>query len=142
MDRFVLFLGALGMLVIPFPLEVRLLGWRALSESALFAIFGLLCYEAIFSSWEKLPFTCSYLPGKQPAWMVALRLLGLLALLPVVNAILLACLYSWALFAGALLALLAVWARVHRARRQAWGEIRLRHDEAPDPAIASLHLLR
>lgn len=75
-------------------------------------------------------------------WMVALRLLGLLALLPVVNAILLACLYNWALYAGVMLVLLAVWARVHRVRRQGWREIRLRYDEAPDPAIASLHLLR
>jgi hypothetical protein len=44
-DRFVLFFGAAAMLVIPFPLEARLLGWRAVSESALFAVFGLLCYE-------------------------------------------------------------------------------------------------
>jgi hypothetical protein len=43
MDRFVLFFGALAMLVIPFPLEARLLGWRALSESALFAIYSDYC---------------------------------------------------------------------------------------------------
>jgi len=141
MDRFVLFFGALAMLVIPFPLEARLLGWRALGESALFAVFGLLCYEAIFSSWEKLPFTCSYLPGKRPMWMLALRLMALLALLPLVNAILLACLYNWALYAGVLLLLVAFWARVHRVRRESWGEGRLRYDEAPDPAIHSLNLL-
>jgi hypothetical protein len=66
-DRFGLLFGAAAMLVIPFPLEAWLLGWRALSESVLFAAFGLLCYEALFSSWEKLPFTCSYLPGSRSA---------------------------------------------------------------------------
>jgi hypothetical protein len=138
-DRFVLFFGGLAM-VVPFPLEASLLGWRALSEATLSAAFGLACYEGLFSSWEKLPFTCSYLPGKKPMWMVALRLFALLALLPVANAILLACLYNWAWFAGALLALLATGARMRRARRQAWEEIRLRYDEAPEPAIHCLYL--
>ena len=141
-DRFVLFFGAMAMVVIPLPLEARLLGWRALAESALFTVFGLLCYEAIFSSWEKLPFTCSYLPGKQPMWMVALKLLGLLSLLPVVNAVLLACLYNWALFAGVFVVLAALCIRLHRARREGWAEMRLRYDEVPDPAIHSLNLSR
>jgi hypothetical protein len=119
-----------------------LLGWRAVSESALFAAFGLLCYEGIFSSWEKLPFTCSYLPGKKPMWMLAIRLFGLLALLPLVSAILLACLYNWALYAGVLAVLLGAWARVHAVRREAWGESGLRYEEAPDPAIHGLNLLK
>ena len=84
-DRFVLFWGAAVMLIVPFPLEVRLLGWRAVAESVLFAAFGLLCYEWIFSSWEKLPFTCSHLPGKTPTWILALQLFGLLGLLPIVE---------------------------------------------------------
>lgn len=142
MDRFVLFFGAVTLLIIPFPLEAWLLGWRALSEAVLFAAFGLLCYEGIFSSWEKLPFTCAYLPGKKPMWMLAVRLLGLLALLPVVNAILLACLYNWGLFAGVLLVLATAWARVHKSRLEGWSDIRLCYDEAPDPAIQSLNLSR
>lgn len=138
-DRFVLFFGAAGMLIVPFPLEVRLLGWRAVSESALFAAFGLLCYEGLFASWEKLPFTCSYLPGM---WIAAVQLFGYLALLPAVSAILLACLYNGAMFAGALLVLPAAWVRVHAMRREGWGELRLRYEEAPEPAIHGLNLLK
>jgi hypothetical protein len=142
-DRFVLFLGVLALLAVPFPLEVRLLGWRAVSESVLFALFGLCCYEATFASWEKLPFTCSYLPGKQPMWMVALRLFGLLALvLPLVNAILLACLYNPILFMAVAIVLLAGFWRSRGTRRQAWREIRLQYDESPDPAIHGLNLMR
>jgi len=34
------------------------------------------------------------------------------------------------------------WRRVHHARRAAWSELRLTYDEAPDPAIHGLNLLR
>lgn len=141
-DRFVLFFGVLTMLVIPFPWEARLLGWRALGEAALFAVFGRACYEAVFASWEKLPLTCSYLPGKKPMWMVALRLLGLLTLLPIGNAILLACLYNWFLYAAVFSVLLALSFHFHRTRVESWLETRLLYDEAPDPAIHTLNLSR
>jgi hypothetical protein len=141
-DRFVLYSGSAVMLILPLPLEVKLLGWGAVSEVVLFTAFALLCYEWIFSSWEKLPFTCSHLPGKTPSWMMALQLMGLLVLLPIVNALLLACLYNRTAFAIVLVIVLAAWARIHAARREGWGELRLRYEEAPDPAIHTLNLLR
>ena len=141
-DRFVLYPGAAVMLILPFPLEVHLLGWRAVGEAVLFAVFALLCYEGIFSSWEKLPFTCSHLPGKTPAWILALYLLGLLAVLPMVNWLLLECLYHPAVFVVVLMILLGGWVRLHAARREGWGELRLRYEEEPDPAIHGLNLLK
>ena len=33
-----------------------------------------------------------------------------------------------------------MWRRVHAARREAWGELRLTYDEVPDPAIHGLNL--
>src|SRR5271165_4120491 len=53
MDRFVIFFGAAFMLVIPFPLEVRLLGERGIAEAGLFLALGTLAYEWVFSSWRK-----------------------------------------------------------------------------------------
>ncbi len=141
-DRFVLVPGALAMLILPFPLEVHLLGGRAVGESVLFAVFAILCYEMVFSTWEKLPFTCSHLPGKTPAWHLALYLLGLLVVLPTINWLLLECLYHPALFAVALTVLLAIWARLHAAREEGWGDLRLKYEESPDPAIHGLNLLR
>ncbi len=44
-DRFVVFWGAMSMLAIPFPLEARLLGWRAVGEAALIVAAGGLRYE-------------------------------------------------------------------------------------------------
>jgi hypothetical protein len=141
-DRFVLCPGAMAVLILPFPLEAYLLGWRAVAESALFAVFAMLCYEGIFSSWEKLPFTCSHLPGKTPAWILALYLLGLLVALPTVNWLLLECLYHPAAFVVVLTILLAGWARLHAIRREGWGDLRLKYEESPDPAIHGLNLLK
>jgi hypothetical protein len=140
-DRFVLASGAAVMLVLPFPFEVKLLGWRAVGESVLFVAFSLLCYEWFFTAWEKLPFTCSYLPGKTPAWVKTLQLLGIFGLLPAINGLLLASLYNRIVFLIVLTVFLAVWIRIHLSRREGWGELRLKYDEAPDPAIHGLNLM-
>lgn len=142
MDRLVLFTGAVGMLMIPFPLEVKMLGRQAVNEAILFAAFGLVCYELVFYSWEKLPFTCSQLPGKTPAWIIALQLLGLLALLPALSGLFFACLYNWIGFVVLTIALLVAWVRLRAARREGWEDLRLRYEEIPDPAIHGLNLLR
>jgi hypothetical protein len=140
-DWFVLTLGATVMLAIPFPLEALLLGWRALGESVLFLIFGLLCYEWAFGSWEKLPFTCSHLPGKTPMWILALKFLGLLGLLPIVSGILLLSLYNAVAYVIVLALLIGAWLQIRVTRRGGRGETRLKYEEAPDPEIHGLNLL-
>jgi hypothetical protein len=141
-DRFVLASGAVMLLVVPLPIEAYLLGWRALSESMLTASFALLCYEGMFFSWEKLPFTCSYLPGKRPMLVLALGLAGLLTFLPVVNGILLACLYHPGAYLAVLALMLAAWARIRTSRREGWRELRLKYDDLPEPAVGGLNLFR
>ena len=141
-DRFVLVVGAAVILILPLPIEMYLLGWRAAAEVILFAAFTSLCFGWVFSSWDKLPFTCSHLPGKTPMWILALQLAVLIGLLPVVSAALLACLYHRTAYVGMLTVLLAAGARVHASRRQGWSEVRLRYEESPDPAVHSLNLLQ
>ncbi|MCU1238075.1 MAG: hypothetical protein JWP63_6042 [Candidatus Solibacter sp.] len=141
-DNFVLYSGAVVMVAIPLPLEVYLLGWRALAEVVLFAAVGMLCYEWIFSTWEKLPFTCSHLPGKTPAWILTLQLLGLLGLLPMVNGLILESLYRPVLYGILLAILVPIWSQVHGGRRDGWGDLHLKYEEEPDPAIHTLNLLR
>jgi hypothetical protein len=141
-DRFVLWVGAAGLFLVPFPLELKLLGWRALGESTLLAVFGLLCFECVFYSWEKLPFTCSHLPGKFPVWLRALQLFGLIALLPPAHSLLLACLYNPPLFSAVLIVLLFAATLMNRNRMRARGEIRLKYEESLEPAVISLRLLK
>ena len=139
-DRFVLVSGAAVMLVVPLPLEVYLLGWRAVAESVMFTAVAMLCYEWIFSAWEKLPFTCSHLPGKTPMWIVTLQLLGLLGLLPMVNGLLLESLYRPILYVVVLAVVVGIWAQIHATRRDDWGYLRLKYEEEPDPAVYGLNL--
>jgi hypothetical protein len=133
--------GALLLLLIPFPIEFKLLGWRAVAESLLFVAFGLVCFEGIFLSWEKLPFTCSHLPGKFPVWARSLQLFALLTLIPIVNATLLASVYSRTLFFVNLVLLLATLALLHTNRMRARGELRLKFEELPEPAVQTLSLI-
>ena len=63
-------------------------------------------------------------------------------MLPTVNWALLECLYHPAVFVAVLTVLLVVWARLHAAREEGWGDLRLQYEESPDPAIHGLNLLR
>ena len=141
-DRFVLVAGMTAFLVIPFPIEFRVIGWRAVGESILLAAFGLLCYELVFYSWEKLPFTCSHLPGKFPMWIRALQVFGVLGLLAPVNAILLGCLYSRPRYTFVLALLLVSWAFVRTNRMNARGVLHLKYEESPEAPVLSLRLLQ
>ena len=141
-DRFILFWGAALLLALPLPLEVRLLGWRAMAEAALFAAFGLLCYEWVFTDWRKLPFTCSHLSGKIPAWILALWGLGLLGALPLVNGLFLISLYHPIVYAAIMVVIVAIWLGLNSNRRLGRGDIRLTFDDVPDPAVQGLNLLR
>jgi hypothetical protein len=64
--------------------------------------------------------------------------MGLLTALPLVSAVLLACLSNWLLYAGVFVGLIAVWGHLRRSRT----EVRLKYEEAPDPAIHGLNLGR
>jgi hypothetical protein len=141
-DRFTLFWGAVLMLATPLPIEARLLGWRAVAEVGLFAAFGLLCYEWVFASWQKLPFTCSHLPGKIPAWILTLWGIGILSALPLVNGLLLVSLYHPIAYVVIFGVIVAIWLGLYSTRRQGFGELRLTYDDLPDPAIHGLNLLR
>jgi hypothetical protein len=141
-DRFILFWGAVLMLAIPLPLEARLLGWRAVAEVALFTAFGLLCYEWVFTNWQKLPFTCSHLSGKIPAWILTLWGIGILSAFPLVNGLIVISLYHPIVYVVMLAVTVAAWLAFYSTRRQGFGELRLTYDDLPEPAIHGLNLLR
>ncbi len=142
MDKFVLTWGALVTLVIPLPLEAWFLGWRGLGDSALFVALGLLAYDCVFYSWEKLPFTCSHLPGKTPMWIVVVQFFFLVNLAPVAHRLLVAILSNAAACVAVLTATAAARIWTHRRRERAWSEGRLKYDETPDSAVYALELAR
>lgn len=141
-DLFVFLLGAVAILALPFPIEATLLGWRAVVEVALVFLLGLLAYESVFAEFRKLPFTCSRLPGKKPLWITFLYGLGLLTAFPVAHFIVVETLYSGAALTAITAITIVLWRRAHANRRGQWSELRLTWDEAPDPPIHGLNLLR
>lgn len=140
-DRFVLFWAAL-LFLLPLALEVRWLGWRGIAEPVLLSAAGLLAFHCFFASWNKLPFTCSHLPGKTPGWILALQFFGVITLVPVLQAVLLAALYNRIAYPGVLAAVIFAWTRARAARREGRTDLRLKYEELADPAIHGLNLLR
>ena len=46
------------------PIQWMVAGPRAIVAAALTAVFGLLWTEVLLHDWRRIPFTCSYMPGK------------------------------------------------------------------------------
>jgi hypothetical protein len=58
-------LGVFPLFALLLPLHIILWGWRMALLHILFgAVVSLLLVEVLLAGFEKLPFTCSYLPGK------------------------------------------------------------------------------
>ncbi len=73
-QRFVIACGIVPVYLASLPASIAILGWlRALAVTALGVLVALLCFERLFRDWRKLPFTCSYLPGKQMVWLLLFR---------------------------------------------------------------------
>lgn len=139
-DRIATLPALLTILAVPAPFEVYMLGWRGARELLLFAAAYLVLYDGMFYSWQKLPFTCSYLPGQKSGFFVVLRFFAVLTLLPIVNLIFVACVYNPGPYTFILTALLVTWFMMRRARRDTWSYTPLRFIEDPEPEVRSLNL--
>jgi hypothetical protein len=140
-DRFVLLWSVVLVAAIPLPLEIRLTGWRGIAETALLATLGLLSYQRMFFVWEKLPFTCSRLAGQTPTGVI-LAFLGLIGAVAILQSILLEVIFHNTALAITLGVLLLACAHTHKRRREGWAELSLKYEDAPEPAVRALNLLR
>jgi len=67
-------------LVLVAPLEWALFGPRAVFALAANAACALLWVEVLLRGWRRIPFTCSYMPGKQTAAQATVVGIGLLVI--------------------------------------------------------------
>jgi hypothetical protein len=67
-------LAPLAMLV---PLEWAVVGIHMVQCTSIAALFGLFLVEVQMAEWRMIPFTCSYAPSRQAAWLT--MLLGIAA---------------------------------------------------------------
>jgi hypothetical protein len=63
-ERLLTLFAALIPVALTLPVQWMVAGPRALLASALTGVFGLLCVETLLRDWRRIPFTCSYMPGK------------------------------------------------------------------------------
>ena len=139
-DLFVLAPALIAILAIPLPVEYFLLGWRAAGETIWVSCALLLYHEFLFMHWEKMPFTCSYAPGKTPPLILLAGFAGVMALLPLLTAIVVAALHNTAAYLVELAAILAIWFWLRRSRNLTRGEGPLQYEDAIEPAVRELGL--
>jgi len=139
-ERFLVWCGIVPIHVATLPAAVAVFGpLRAAAVSVIGLLAALLLFEFLFRHWRKLPFTCSYLPGKQEAWLSALIYSLYLPVLAITVQLLLFGSGDPAAFLAVFLFEVAalVWMR---RRRRALAEIPLLYEEAIEDAVMTLGL--
>jgi hypothetical protein len=136
-------LTVLPALVISAPLQIYLLGARAAIASwLLVGAFGLLIVEIVLTDWRRVPYTCTWLPGKRPLPLLVVFALLSLILLSIVGELIHLAIWSTTatLVVGALLVVPAAVLRWRR--RRTWADHPLQFDDEPPDALQTLGLQR
>jgi predicted permease len=139
--RFVTWVGIAPVFAAGLPATVAVFGpLRGIAATVLSAAVAMIFFERYFRDWRKLPFTCAYLPGKQPVWMLIVRFFVASAyLVPVAELVLWASAEQTSFLAAATLAG-AWWWRWRSRRRTEWREAAMLWDELPEGAVMALGL--
>jgi CubicO group peptidase (beta-lactamase class C family) len=119
--------------------------WRpAAAHLAVLGLLGAILAELCLHNFHKIPFTCSYLPGRSYAHMVCLGFLGLLILISKGADVERRALENPAGVIAMLgiFGILAAWARWRTSEMAKSPEGTLQFEEAPVPAILALGLNR
>ncbi|HTP33823.1 MAG TPA: ADOP family duplicated permease, partial [Candidatus Acidoferrales bacterium] len=142
-ERFVICIGILPVFAASLPATIAVLDpLRGLATATLGLTTALIFFERYFRDWRKLPFTCSYLPGKQPVWLLITRFaVGSTFLVPIAQLLL------WASaevtsFVALSTALAALWWRWRARRRRQWAGADTLWDEVPAGAVEAIDLQR
>jgi predicted permease len=140
-ERFVVWCGIAPLFVAALPATIAILGWmRAVAVSVLTFCCALVWFEALFRRWRKLPFTCTYLPGKQPVWLILVRYAFASAFVGPAGQLILYCSSEPIAFVALFTFELALLWRWHGARHRAWSACDLCYEENPDVMFMTLGL--
>ena len=143
-ERFLWAWGAVPVAVLTLPIEVSMLGIRIGLEAAIVCLLiSFLLIEVLLFTFEKIPFTSSYLPGRCPLIETVLKYSVAMAC----YVLGVAALASFVLKTGAstllFIAILGVgWWRLRRARISARQISRIEFEELFEPAVQLLGIER
>ena len=136
-ERFVLAYAIAPLYLLLVPLSIHLHGWLPAARMTLLQVLlSLIMFEILFQSWQQLPFTCSYRPGKRPIVVIVLGYTSMLgALVPMLSMYIAAAgksaILFWILFPMAALA----WIKLHLSRREGWGEAQMLYEDTGDDVL-------
>jgi hypothetical protein len=132
-ERFVMAYAVAPIYLILFPVSGYVLGWPiAIRMTILQLLISLSIFEVLFHSWQKLPFTCSYIPGRRPlVGMVGGYIAVLCAVVPILSVMIATSSQVWFLFPFYLLDFGGIWIWLRRMRREGWGEAKLYYEDLP-----------
>ncbi|HEX3875649.1 MAG TPA: hypothetical protein VHW24_01595, partial [Bryobacteraceae bacterium] len=136
-EMFVLAYAVLPVFVLLTPAAIMVLGWAVgLRMVTLESLAALSIFEFLFYSWQKLPFTCAYTPGKKPlASTVGRYLAAIYFLAPALSAIIATASQLFAIFVVFACGFAALWLWARRQRLQGWGESRLLYEDDDETPI-------
>ncbi len=140
-QRFVIACGIVPVYLASLPATIAILGWlRALAVTALGVLVALLCFERLFRNWRKLPFTCSYLPGKEMVWLLLFRSSVAMIYFAAIPPMLLSASGELASFLALFTALVLLWRRWRGKRIAQWTENSVLWEESLEADVMALHI--
>jgi hypothetical protein len=123
------------------PIEVLAVGrLLALAQSFLAAMLLLLLVEASLRDWHKIPFTCTYVPGRRNIWQsIGLYLLLFAVAIPVIT-FFEARFPNWLVLLGVSMPSTILYAALRSKRKKQWTVVPLVFDESEESAISGIRL--
>jgi len=84
-ERVITLFSALIPVALTLPIQWMVAGPRAIVASAMTGVFGFLWVEALLRDWRRIPFTCSYMPGKHSVAQSVLLGLGVFVMVSTIG---------------------------------------------------------
>jgi hypothetical protein len=130
-ERFMIACVIVPIHLLTLPIAASVLAWPiALRMTALELLVSLTAFEMLFYSWQQLPFTCSYTPGKRTlVEVLGIWLVVLVVLVPVLARIIAAVSQFNELFFIFVTFFATAWLWARRQRLEGWGEAKLIYED-------------
>jgi hypothetical protein len=143
-ERFMFYCGAIPVAITTLPVEMRLLGARPGLIASLFCLLiSLTLMELLLLTFEKVPFTSSYLPGKKPLVETVLCYTAIGTLyIGILGTLVRAALQIPALSVTLAVLLSAAWWMARRIRLKIQRVERLEFEETHEKAVQQLLIER
>jgi hypothetical protein len=140
-ERFVVAYAVVPVYVLLVPVALRIMPWpEAARMTALQVVASLTMFEAAFYSWQQLPFTCSYVPGKKSLIMIVTGYTALLGVIVPIVAVMCAMGAQYGGLFGFFGLLFGVaWWKARSLRQEGWGDARMMWEDTSALTELGIH---